>query len=346
MVGEVQAPLEHLGVVDSTIRVFSKDRQTEYQGPTSDQPDFLVVSGDQSTPSEIVRNPDGAIDNGEEVSVDYQHDENFTLEYTYNKLVEDVQHNIEENRHATADVLAKHSVPHPVEIEATVIVEPNASISEVEKSVRSNLSNELNLVDIGQNVYQSDVIQAIDSVDGVRYVVDDLSRMARQDGTLLVREKLNTETELIQTSPQTKIVALQDRLRAPTIDRGGHPPHHKGVFRNGSQLEQADRYKDLTSTSPQSYIIGDEGLVIEGYTDGDTLRSDGFDGDDIEEERRRRTANRVFLSLPPNQSIDEDTIEVSYHAYGETGANDITVSNISHVELGDLTLTPRKEDQS
>lgn len=342
LVGQIEEPLGNLGVIESTVRVFSLDRTTEYDGPGSSDPDFFVEAGDRNEPFTIERNPDGDIDNGEQVSIDYQHDENFEATYVVNTLVEDVQSKIERTEHATADALVKSSVSVPVVVEMTVVLRPDANQSSVDSELRTRIGQMLNEMEAGRSARQSDVVRVAENVEGVDWIVMPMARMARSDGAPVIRESVASDFDVVEDLGGIRIIVSEDPLNHPTIDGGGEENIHHGVFRNDQPVELADNYTALSNSTERAHIVGDDGLIIPGYSDDATLNAEGFDSDEYESERKRRTANRLFLSVDEQATPSQQEWSATYRVYGEQGSSDVDVSDVSFVELGDLVLTYRR----
>lgn len=341
LVGQVSEALDQLGVRPFSVRVFSLDRQTEYDGPLSADPDFFVEEGDATTPVEIIRNPDGNIANGEEVSVDYDHDENFEVTYAINDLLNSVQHSIDINRHITADVLVKQAIPNPIDLEMTIVLRPGASVSRVDSEVRTNITQLLNSKPMGSSVHQSDIVKEIEAVSGVSHVVMPFSRLTHQDGNLIMREPVNNASSFLEQVGNISVYVLQDSLEFNTSLGGGEVSRHRGVFEDTLPLNLVDSYASLRGTSDSALIVGRGGLVVPGYSDNQTLEDDGYLTADAKEQRRRElTSNRIFLALSSGESPQENTYHVSYQVEGDQSSRStIQLNDVTNAELGDLTIT-------
>jgi hypothetical protein len=340
LVGETPEALSNLGVNPISVRVFSLDRNTEYNGPNSNNPDYLIEEGDEVTPLRIVRVPSGSIVNGEEVSVDYQHDENFEVEYTINNLLRRVQKEINKQSHATADVLVKQAISNEVDLEMTIVLKPGASKAQVDANIRTRLSQLLNSKEIGEPVYQSDIVQAIENTKGVVYVVMPFSKMALQDGSLIVREQINNDATFLESQSGTKVYVFKDGLNYPTYDGASRPTLHKGIFKNTQPIEIVSSYNDLLTGSDRALVVGRNGLVISGYSDDTTLTAQGYDTAEERKERRLElTANRVFVSLDETDTPEFHEYDATYEVVGDRGSKSLMVTDVAHLELGSLTIT-------
>lgn len=348
LIGFIEEPLLSIGVNTKTIRVFSQDRSIEYDGPEAAVPDYEIIEGTPTTPVRIVRTSSSNIPNGATVSVDYDHDENFTVTYVINDLLQQLQRTINSRRHVTADVVVKQAIQNSVEIETTVQLLAGATRDKVDPDIRSNVSLELNRRLIGQGVAQSDLINAVDSTSGVDFQVIPLARMAYADGSRKLRETLSSAYQSLPSLEigGNQVFILTTALQFPTTDGGGLETEHKGVFQDDEAFTLASTLASVASSSRQAFIIGSGGAVITGYTDTATLLADGFLTTESQQtELLRRTANHVVLSLsgsdvPPDTPTNH-AYAVSYVIRGDSASKDITSSGVEFVDLGNFTITFR-----
>lgn len=348
MLGFNEERLNSIGVNTATLRVFSADRLTEYAGPAASVPDFEVVAGTATTPVRIVRTVGSTIVNGQTVSVDYDHDENFTVTYVINDLLQQLQQTVNKQRHITADVLVKQAVLNSVALETTVQLKRGATKDKVDPAVRSSVSVELDQKLIGQGTAQSDVINAIDSTDGVDFQALPLARMGYADGSRKLREPL-LSTNLRVSSLDiggNQAYLLTNALQFPTTDGGGLKTEHKGVFQDDEALIMALTLATVCQGPNQAYILGASGAIIANYSDTATLIADGFtEVAEIAAERIRRTANHIVISLSgagiPPDAPDNHKYTTSYVIRGDIGPHDITASQVESLDLGGFSLTFR-----
>ncbi len=347
LIGFVYEPLDSIGINLETLRVFSEDRLIEYNGPSESAPDFEVISGTPTTPAQIVRTSASQILSGQTVSVDYTHDENFTVTYVINDVLQELQTVLNNRRHVTADVLAKQAVDNQIDIETTVQLLAGATKEKTDPLIRTNVSLELNRKLIGQGSAQSDIINAVDSTKGVDYEVVPLARMAYADGSRKLREGLlSTYTRLPSLDiGGNRAYLLTNELQSPTTDGGGLVTEHKGVFQDDEAMSLASDIAQLCTADDQAYIIGYEGAIIAGFTDDVTLAGQGFTTPaEQQAERERLTANHVCVSLTeiPADNPGLHTYAVSYVIRGDSGAHDIFSATVEFIELGNLTVTFRE----
>lgn len=354
MIGFNEEPLASIGVNTATIRVFNLARTVEYDGPETVVPDYEVIEGTATTPVKIQRTANSDIQNGETVSVDYTHDENFTVTYVINDILQQLQRTISGidgvggMRHVTADVLVKQAIQNSIEIETTVQLNPGATKDKTDPKIRTNVSRDLNRRLIGDGVAQSDVINDIDSTDGVDFSIVPFARMAYEDGSLKLREGISSASSRVYTLDigGQRAFILSSPLQYPTTDGGGLDTEHRGVFQDDVAMSLSETLALVADTPNQAYVIGSGGAIIQGYSDDATLLAEGFTTAEAREtERLRRTANHVVVALEASGfPLDEPNLHsyaVSYVVRGDSGSNDIEASEVEFLDLGDFTITYR-----
>jgi len=348
LIGFFNESLASIGINTATIRVFNQARTIEYAGPGAGTPDFDIIKGTATTPVQIVRTNPSTIVSGQTISVDYDHDENFTVTYVINDLLQQLQRTVNSRRHITADVLVKQAIDNSVDIETTVQLKPGATKDKVDPAVRTSVSIELDEKLIGQGTAQSDIINAIDSTDGVDFQVLPMAKMGYADGSRKLREGILSSYVRVPSLDigGNEVFILINALDFPTTDGGGLLTEHRGVFQNDEPMALSSTLDLVGQLSNQAYIIGKDGAIITGYSDDATLLAAGFTTAPlIEAERLRRTANHVLLSLsgaglPPDNPANH-TYAVSYIVRGDVGPHDITTSQVEFLDLGAFTLTIR-----
>jgi Baseplate J-like protein len=346
LIGAQPEPLGSIGVNTKSIRVFSSDRTVEYNGPDTTIPDYEVIEGEATTPAKISRTATSNIVNGSTVSVDYAHDENFTVTYVINDLLQQLQRTVNSKRHTTADVIIKQAIDNSVVIETTVQLLSGATKDLADPDIRTNTSLETNKRLIGRGLAQADIIRAIDESQGVDYLVVPMARMSYADGSRKLREGLTSAyLELTSLNSGSNIAyLLTNPLAFPTTDGGGLTTEHKGVFQDDETMTLVSSLSQVALAAKQAFIIGASGAVINGYTDTATLVAAGFTTAATQQaELLRRTANHIVISiagygvipdLPTNHSYT-----VSYVIRGDSGSHDIPAASVEFVTLGNFTIT-------
>lgn len=346
LVGFIQEPLLSIGINTPTIRVFSEDRSIEYKGPTLADADFSIVFGTPTTPVRIQRTATSLIANGQTVSVDYVHDENYTVVYVINDLLQELQQIIAKRRHTTADVLVKQAIENYFNIETTVQLRRGATKDNVDPLLRTNVSVVSNQKLIGQGIAQSNVGAAINDTLGVDYNVLPMARMAFQDGALKLREQILSTAIRIPSLDLggNEVYIFSDALEYPTTDLGGLATEHHGVFQDDEAMVLVGQLLDVGLWANGAYIIGSGGAIIVGYSDDPSLIAQGFTtAQTILTERLRRTANHVLVSILAlaGDTPTAHTYACSYVIRGDQGSHDMTATQVEFIEIGDLSVTYR-----
>jgi len=345
LIGYFEEPLGSVGVNTFTIAVYSKDRSIRYNGPETSNPDYLVIPGSQTTPFKIIRSTLSSIVSGSTVSVDYEHDENFSIVYVVNDVLQKVQSTYDITRHSTADVIVKQAIENPVFIEATIQLRKNANQASTDIAVRSAISDLLNRKKTGESIYQSDVTASMESVSGVDYIVQPFTRMTLKDGSVRIRDFIPSESVMIPSLSQglNAVYILTQELPFATSNGGGPTNFFRGVFKDDIAMELAPSINDVSLGMNRAYIIGRQGAVIQGYTDDATLLSVVSSPDDVEQERLVRTANRILISLDYGLSFVDDpelhTFSATYVVSGDTEVKDLGTTGVEYLTPGDLVIT-------
>ena len=348
--------LDSLGILPLTLHIYNIDRTVEYRGDYTPESlgakDFAIVPQNGLTPMGFVATATARFKEGDELLVDYNHDEVFTLQYTTNSLVGLTQQAIDNSRHVTADVLVKDAMPVGVNIKATVVINRNAVVTTVDGNIRTNLARLFGALSLGQPVRQSDIIAAIDNTTDVSYVVSPLTQICKSDGSQVVREFLLTATTadftaLTQwTSPTVKVYLIQQKLEAATINGGGEINDSHSIFDGPNKMTLGVSVPDLygnyikTKTN-QAAIIGNDGLAILGYSDDATLQAKypNATAAEILNYRVAMTQNRVIVTFGPDDDLTTKDIYATYVIYGDSGVKNITPGPTEYLELGDLEFT-------
>ena len=356
VIGDYPEFLNNLGANTLSIRVFNEERTIEYRGPfdPSGLSDFTIVPGNAITAASIKRTSGGNITSGQRISVDYSHDENFSVRYSTNLTVSVAQEDVNKKKHADADALVKEEVAVPVDITATIAKKVGSPKSTVDRRIRSNLSEFFSNLPSGSSISQSDIIGEIERADGVNFVVVPLTKLARSANAMVIREELlssqpGDSTQIRGTTfvpistGQVLVWLLNQELNSATTNAGGPSNVFRGVFQDDLELElQSVEPLALGRGPNRAYIIGNDGLSIPGFSDDLTLQSlfPTATNEEIRQERRKRTANRVMLSLPVGDSPTNHSYRVTYVVGSSNeGAKDISAFQIEYFTVGNLNFT-------
>jgi len=356
LVGQYAEFVDSLGANFLTLVVKNDDGTITYKGPTDPggDPDYTVDLGSPTVPLSITRTETGDIASGATVLISYEHDENFQVTYNTNLIVSQTQDAIDEKKHATADVVAKDSIPIPLDVAATVVLIKGREKSTVDTALRTNMANFFSNLRLGDPVRQSDIIDVIEQTVGVSYVVVPLSKMVPQENATIVREFISTDTAAESTfvtslsTNTSSVYLLNNPLEFATKDGGGPSGFFKGVFQNDIALNLLSATTSLTSlgvSAGRAYIVGSSGRSIEGISDDATLISQGYVTSSQQEARRKElTADHLLVSLPVGVAPIFYSYASTYVVGVDTGAKNIDPGNAQYTSSGTLLFT-YDEDQ-
>jgi len=345
LIGEKLEPLFNIGVNSLSIKVYNDSRTTEYVLGT----DYTLLLGDEKTATYFKRLDTGSILDGESLSVDYQHDENFTITYVSNRLLHDVQDKVNLMRHVCADVLVKQSIEVGVDMDFTVVLKQGTQPVTVEGAIRSSLANEMNRKANGTGFFQSDAAWAVEEAHSdVVYCPIPFRKMVRSDGMRMVRDPVvstsYTRLSSLELGPAF-VYIIEDALTTVSVDGGGTDKLHYGVFQDKVMLTNAASLSLVGSAVRQGWIIGKAGASIAGYSDDATLELAGFlSSAEKPVERLRRTARHIVVSLEPGAggtvigTPADHSYSATYTVDGATGASDIETSDLQFVSPGKINI--------
>jgi uncharacterized phage protein gp47/JayE len=357
--------LNYLGANPLTVRVFNADRTVEYVSPyTSASSDYTFVEGDQTTPLGIKTTDASNIVTGQTILIDYDHDENFSVSYTPNVLIDVAQGTIDPIRHITADVLVKEAIPVTVDITATVVLQNRQdrtlSAAQVDALVRTRIAQYFGGLTLGEPIRPADISRIIDETEGVSYPVHPLTKVTKGKGSLVLREPILTSqnADILAVSewhtPATKVWLLKDELRAATTNAGGPETQFRAVHADDVKLEHYEVPPNINGiplnlSQYAAFIIGDDGLYIPGYTDDTTLLANYVFDDDpdvqrsqLEAKRRELTKNRVLVTLPNSSGAPtpkDFNYQVTYVVGDDTGTKNIEPGPAEYLEVGNIELS-------
>ncbi len=354
--------LNNLGINPITVRVWNKERTVEYFGPyhPSATKDFSFIPEVGENPMALYMTANSRIQTGFVVLVDYEYDENFTVAYSVNSMVGNVQNAIEPFRHVTSDILAKDALATGVDIDATIALQQGQAQTSVDSSVRTALARYFGSLGLGQSLRQSDVIGVIEAVAGVSYVVVPLTHLAKSDGSIVAREEIVTAEAVDYfkvpgwSTSSVDVFLLLNPLAGGTLNSGGNLNDPRGVAFTTVDENLVPHVTDLgcydappnvngvpiREASNHAFIIGNEGLWIPGYSDDVTLKSDYPFATDEERElyRIQVTADRVLVALPKGATPKDATYQVSYVVYSDPGVKNIEPGPVEYLQLGTLNF--------
>jgi len=337
-----------LGADSLTVVVTNEDGSTTYASPfTSTTPDYTIIEGDQTNALGIKRTSDSTIADGETILVSYRYNENFVVTYSVNLVTSALQAQLDAKKHGTADVLGKSAIAVPVDITATILLKKGFQQSVVDEAIRTNLGVLIYRLRMGTPLRRSDVIRALDATAGVSYVVLPLTKMVRAYGSIVAKDDLNSsqigDSFRIPLWSNTTVSTwlLTGELTAATTTGGGPSGAFRGVFEDDLETDlQTSLPERLGQAAGRSYIIGNDGLSIPGYSDDATLISQGYvTPAEVVARRVLITQNRVILSLVVGDAPSNHEYWATYIVGHMDGESDIQPSNAEFLTVGIVEFT-------
>jgi hypothetical protein len=303
-----QEPLDFLGADPESLVVKSQDQTITYV----ENIDYRVTPGTDTVATSILIIDTGSMQNGQTVLISYTAIENFIITYTTNDLLNTVQTTEDKLKHACADVIVKQAIENNVDFSFTVIPKTGGissgitNTSQMTSQIRTAISNYISQLSIGTSLTQSEIVNIIQSLSQVSYVVIPFARMVKADGSFIIRDDIGqTEFEIYNVGLSTSYISVSSVLTYNTVDKGGSTDRFRGIFENSMALVLQDD-PILVSGGPGRGYIMDDGKIVVSSRDG---------------------------LLP-----DTKNYQVAYFIYGEKGAKDINVASVEYLNVGNLTI--------
>lgn len=299
MIQGVDEALNFIGVDPLSVVVTSQDKSVTYVKDA----DYTLTSGSQVDPTTIKIIDTGLINSGDTVLVSYVAIENFTVTYTTNSILGNVQTAADKMKHACADVIVKEAVLNPVDY--NIVVVPKAGVSNLEQlnsKIQTAIANFVSQVGVGVSVTQSDIVETIKSISDVDYVILPFTRLAKADGSFIVRDDLGSPVfQIFNQGVSISYITTTPVLTYSTVDKGGPENLFRGVFENKIALVLQQDPLDVSAGPGRAYIQAD-GKIVVSTKDG---------------------------TLP-----DTKKYQVAYYVYGEMGTKDVQVASLEYLEIG------------
>ena len=298
--GEQEVALNRYGVTYDSIIVTDSTNTTVYEQDI----DYSVIAGDMRTYTYIKRTSTSKIADGATVLVDYEAGENFSVSYTVNRLLNIVQNKVDSMKHLTADVIVKSAITTPIDFDLKILLVEGSDQTSIDKKIRTAISKLLSDKNIGESIYQSDVVHTIESISGVDHVIIPFTKMVRSNGSTILRESYSGNWTEYQTVNVTTYKSV-GVLSWTTVAKGAPEGSYSGVYENDFPLDLRDNLDDVGLAPGRAYISK------EGY---------------------------IYVS-PKNSLIGNAGISVTYVVENATGTRDISFSEIEHGSVGTLVIT-------
>ena len=189
-----------LGTATATITVGNEPiTYTEGNG-------FVIIKDTTSFVATSVKSKDRLVWSSDLVPVIENLQEDYTITYTYNYLIEDLQAQLTADDVKTigADILVKETKPINVEMSFGIITLPGFDYNTVKQDVITNIEAFVNTLHLNTALRQSDIINIIENTSGVDYLRDYDGQMFKKfcisgenkvndlEGTPLTYYRINT----------------------------------------------------------------------------------------------------------------------------------------------------------
>ena len=300
LLAENETELSRFGIDPDTVVVTDNTNTITYQRDI----DYILIEGDQNSLSRLKRTPESSITSGQTVFVDYEAGENMTVNYNVNSLLNEVQTRIDTMRHLTADVIVKNSIKTPIDFDMKVLLEEGSDQASIDRQIRTAVARLLSDKQIGENIYQSDVINAVENINGVSHLVVPFTKMVKANNSYVLKEPYQGEWSDFQTVNVTSYKS-NGKLSWETLPTGGPTNLYRGVFENDIELSLVSK-ASLVAEAPGRAFIDSEGYLY------------------------------VSPRLGP---IADAKITTTYVVSGASGARDIEFSDIEYGSVGTLIIT-------
>ncbi len=308
----------------------SGDGESEYTFFNSSfdaNPDFIIETTDDGYTT-LTRTSNSTIPENVSVKVNYSYLLNLEITYTYNQVLQNVQTQINNTKHLTADILVKECIPCPIDIKANIVIRKGYQISDIDLTTRNNIQNYISYLNLGANLRVSDIVRVLDNADGVAFIDLPLTQLSFSENTPIIREEIipnNNYTQIVSLTTGVAIAWLIDvNLSQPATTDGGELGR---VYGNGLEFNLVSQSLVTTiGNTPNSVcIIGNADLVIGGNP-------------------ITNSKNKILVALPTGKSPSEYTFYVNYQTADGAGfVNNLSLNPFSYFTVGNLNFTYRAE---
>lgn len=304
MLSNVPARLSFKGVDVSSITVSSVEGEVFLKDI-----DYQVVLGSNFEYTYVKLIEGSKIRNGDIVIISYKAAENFSITYTVNELISEVQDKINKVKHACADVIAKQAIRNFVDLNFTVVKKTGVDSNILKSRIKTVLSNYISSLKINETLTQSNVALIVRNVDGVKDIKIPFSKMIKRKGSFIPLDLIGyTSFEIYNKSSATGITSyrtLKSVLSYNTTENGGDENLFRGVYEDKKLLTLVSSPLEVSRGFGRAYIQSD-GKIIVSTTDG----------------------------KPPQTKY----YYVSYYSSNDTGVQDITTSEIEYLDIDEYSL--------
>jgi hypothetical protein len=300
---------------------------TIYRSSYENDPDYFIEVNNDGTIS-LTAIAGGRLNDNKVLLIEYTYNTNITITYQFNQIPINVQNQIDQFKHLTADVLVKDCIPVPVDMRAKVIINKGYRPAQIDVLIRTNIQNYITSLGLGSNLRVSDIVRTMSDVSGVAYIDLPFYQFAISENTAIIRESIvvgNNYTPISLLNSGVAFAWLIDvNLKHTAIDGGGSLGK---VYANDVEMTliPPNNRLNLTDKPFQVTIIGNSNLVIGGNP---ILNS----------------ANKILVSLAIGQSPSDYNFVVNYvTTTGTNVVHNISLPPFSYFKVGTLSFTYEEE---
>lgn len=323
MIQGTYARLVMKGVDESSIQVFKAVvNGEEYKRGV----DYQVIPGSSSEYTYIALTPGSKIRHGDRVRIDYRASENFTVTYTYNDLVNQVQERIDKTKHACSNTLVKQAVRNFVDFAFRVVKEKGVDEGSLRARIRTVLSNYIAGLKMGKPLTQGAVSAKIREVDGIAEVFFPFKKMMRRSNSFIPMEKVGSVSfEIYQNTSSSGLISyrsVRSALKHRTSENGGDTNLFRGVYENDRLLELVSDPSEVVLDYGRAYIQED-GKIIVSTSDGRPPQT-----------KKYKVSYYTFHTSDDNEVSDIETSSIEYLDVDEASFKDIEVVEDASITRG------------
>ncbi len=292
--------------------------------------DFLLAVDSPTGTASVTRVLGGSIPDGATVTIGYYTVEVFSVSTEYPAFIQQLAAAVATTKHAGADVLCKAMIANAVDLVFNVVLDDSTTPDAVDGTIRTAAGLVIYNADTSLN--QSQIVRAVQAVNGVRAVELPLLKCARADGSYDIGVVVPTGTgwaplasdELfaVLALPANSFISTDAVLPNPTIPSGGTANSYVGWLHEGQAYRRALSVADfLTSTVASFYMIGTDDEISASITLPSIY------------------SGKVLLTTP-SSAVDPSALafRATYQVFGAANADDITVASPEFLFPGTITV--------
>jgi len=308
----VPKSLTHFGIEPSSVVVRPYTDLNIRLDPYIKDLDYRVVTI-PDTEVKIERIKSGNIQDTSFVNVEYTYADEVTANYVFDEQIGLLTDELKSFSHGGSDLLVKRLQTIKVDIKAFIYLYDLNLKSSVDQKIREGVHTYVNKLDVGDSLFESDIVRIIDDTSGVRNVKVDLALMTISDGEVNFSEVLDKgffsvyEQGAVNSyfSP-SKITNVDGKettlLKYVPQEGGGTDDKEKSVVVDNVEYTLKDSPGDISKEKGLAYISSNGSIYIS------------------------------FIE----ETKSDSSIEITYQVKKTETSTDIEVSPFQLIEINDL----------